>query len=356
MADWNLPLLTSSYTQFLTDLKDRDADSLTMLDGATPANLPVKAKRWNDANQQFETWDGTTWTPMVLGLSGGGTGATTAAQARSNIAAAAASHTHTIANVTNLQATLDGKAPASHTHTIANVANLQATLDGKAAASHTHTIAQVTGLQAALDGKAPTVHAHTVADVTGLQAALNGRASLSGANYTGPIIVTVVQGWEAGGHAYEAVASGGGPALITFHRPSAFAAKLGLDTDNQLKWGGWSYGSARHRIWHDGVAAVSLAQNGYQRLPSGIVVQWGRVLMTASNNVDYSGALVFPLAFPTAVLACSIGGASDQAGDGRLLGPVAMGGLSRTGSSLGARCISPAALPNIHVNYVAIGY
>jgi hypothetical protein len=50
-------------------------------------------------------------------------------------------------------------AAASHTHTIANVTGLQSALDGKqaagsyAAASHTHTIANVTGLQAALDGK-----------------------------------------------------------------------------------------------------------------------------------------------------------------------------------------------------------
>lgn len=48
---------------------------------------------------------------------------------------------------------------AGHTHTIANVTGLQAALDGKqasgsyAAASHTHTIANVTGLQTALDGK-----------------------------------------------------------------------------------------------------------------------------------------------------------------------------------------------------------
>jgi hypothetical protein len=50
-------------------------------------------------------------------------------------------------------------AAASHTHSIANVTGLQTALDGKqaagsyAAASHTHTIANVTGLQTALDGK-----------------------------------------------------------------------------------------------------------------------------------------------------------------------------------------------------------
>ena len=40
-------------------------------------------------------------------------------------------HTHTIANITNLQTTLNGKANSSHTHTIANITNLQSTLDKK---------------------------------------------------------------------------------------------------------------------------------------------------------------------------------------------------------------------------------
>lgn len=50
---------------------------------------------------------------------------------------AAASHTHAISNITNLQAQLDGKqakgsyAASSHTHTISNVTNLQTELDKK---------------------------------------------------------------------------------------------------------------------------------------------------------------------------------------------------------------------------------
>ena len=58
---------------------------------------------------------------------------------------------------------VDGKAATSHTHTIADVTNLQTELNGKAASSHTQAISTITGLQAALDGKAPTVHAHSVA-------------------------------------------------------------------------------------------------------------------------------------------------------------------------------------------------
>ena len=50
---------------------------------------------------------------------------------------AAASHTHSISNITNLQAQLDSKQPkgsyaaSSHTHTISNVTNLQTELDKK---------------------------------------------------------------------------------------------------------------------------------------------------------------------------------------------------------------------------------
>jgi hypothetical protein len=59
-------------------------------------------------------------------------------------------------------------AASSHTHTIAQISNLQTILDSKASASHTHTIAQVSGLQSALDGKAASSHTHSyVLDVNG---------------------------------------------------------------------------------------------------------------------------------------------------------------------------------------------
>lgn len=45
--------------------------------------------------------------------------------------------------------------------------------------------------------------------------------------------------------------NGVGGAFVAFHRPGAYAAYLGLETDNTLRFGGWSLGSA-HLLWHSG--------------------------------------------------------------------------------------------------------
>lgn len=87
-----------------------------------------------------------------------------------NYPMASESHTHSIANISGLQTTLDGKASATA---------LTEGLAGKANASHMHTTAQVTGLDDALAGKSPTGHTHTIANVTNLQTALDGKANSS---------------------------------------------------------------------------------------------------------------------------------------------------------------------------------
>lgn len=49
-------------------------------------------------------------------------------------------------------------------------------------------------------------------------------------------------------------------AFMTFHRLGYFAAVLGIDTDNQLKYGGLSVGDVAHKIWHDGNTAGKILQ------------------------------------------------------------------------------------------------
>ena len=82
-------------------------------------------------------------------------------------------HSHTIANVTGLQAALDGKQAAGSyliaaDLTWANIADKPSTFTPSA---HSHVIADVTGLQSALDGKQPlaTVLTNTTASFTTAQ-------------------------------------------------------------------------------------------------------------------------------------------------------------------------------------------
>lgn len=74
------------------------------------------------------------------------------------------------------------------------------------------------------------------------------------ARYSGSGITIAANGGSIGN---DIQATGGGAAGLAFHRPSAYAVNFGLDTDNQLKIGGWTMGNVAHRIWHDGIMSGS---------------------------------------------------------------------------------------------------
>lgn len=85
MGDWTKPILTSVYSNFQDELKARDVDAISLT--APSAGIPTGAVRFNRTSKIFEEYDGAVWqaAPMVLALVGGGTGATTAAGARTNL-------------------------------------------------------------------------------------------------------------------------------------------------------------------------------------------------------------------------------------------------------------------------------
>lgn len=65
MADFNLPLISSLYTDFLNFLKARDEDVAKWFDGTTETNVPIGTKRWNAAGMTFERWDGAAWAALT---------------------------------------------------------------------------------------------------------------------------------------------------------------------------------------------------------------------------------------------------------------------------------------------------
>lgn len=84
MADWSQPLITTQYDVFLADAKDRDVDSATLFLNA-PTNQPTGAIKLLRSPIKFQEWDGAAWNDKVLDLTGGGTGASTASAARTNL-------------------------------------------------------------------------------------------------------------------------------------------------------------------------------------------------------------------------------------------------------------------------------
>jgi len=104
-ANWGLPINTTPYADVLTYLKARDDDLAKMFDpslSATPASPSTGWSRWNNSNRNWERFNGTAWGVLAstynisidgtssnvtgtVALANGGTGATTATAARTNL-------------------------------------------------------------------------------------------------------------------------------------------------------------------------------------------------------------------------------------------------------------------------------
>jgi hypothetical protein len=135
---------------------------------ATSHTHPLSALTQSSAtNGQVVTWDGTAWVPQDP--AGGVTSYNDLTDVPGTFAPKV--HTHAIADVTDLQAALDGKAASTHTHAISDTTGLQTALDGKQESGSyapATGIAQsaVTNLTTDLAGKASSSHTHAATDIT----------------------------------------------------------------------------------------------------------------------------------------------------------------------------------------------
>ncbi|HWL09192.1 MAG TPA: hypothetical protein VNQ76_12365 [Planctomicrobium sp.] len=75
-----------------------------------------------------------------------------------------------------------GAAAASHNHTIGDVTDLASALSALETLIDELDVSDISGLTDALEGKASSVHSHAISDTTGLQSALDGKPGLSAAN------------------------------------------------------------------------------------------------------------------------------------------------------------------------------
>ena len=108
MANWANPTVTSTYVNFVDEVKNRDLDLAKGLDPAlvTATNVVFGMQRWNSVNTYWEKYNGTSWsalaTAYAINISGNAATATTATSA---VTATNASNT-AITNDTTTNATV----------------------------------------------------------------------------------------------------------------------------------------------------------------------------------------------------------------------------------------------------------
>jgi hypothetical protein len=120
MADWSLPTLTSTYTNFLSQLQTRDTDLALQFDGTTTSNQPTGTIRWDSSAGRWKKWTGSAWgelaaTYALTGLSTTGNasiGGTLGVTGATTLATATATTPATADNSTNIATTAFVKAQA----------------------------------------------------------------------------------------------------------------------------------------------------------------------------------------------------------------------------------------------------
>ncbi|WP_339540594.1 phage tail protein [Pseudomonas sp. RA_5y_Pfl1_P24] len=108
----------------------------------------------------------------------------------------------------------------------------------------------------------------------------------------------------AGGAGTVQVSGGDGvsSAVMCFHRPGNYGVMFGLDTDNQLKLGGWSAGAVAHTIWHSGNRPKNtalLAPTGWRKdADTGEIIQWLEYSFDDMPTIK-TISVTWPFQFPT---------------------------------------------------------
>ena len=61
MANWSNPQLTSTYTNFLAEVKARDVDLALQFSSGSPTNMPTGSIQWNSTENRWKKWSGSSW-------------------------------------------------------------------------------------------------------------------------------------------------------------------------------------------------------------------------------------------------------------------------------------------------------
>ncbi len=201
MANWANPTLTSTYTNFVTEVKDRDVDTAIWFEGSSSTGIPTNAKRYDTATHSFQKWNGTSWVAMD---------STFTLPALTVSGAAAFNGAVTLGDAAADVVTVTGTATFSAAATFSNATSPIISAKIGPAAAQQHTIPAVTSDTVALLAATQTFTNKTYS-AGALSGTFSGNCTLSGqvtfSEATAPIISAKLGPSAAQQHTLPAVAS-----------------------------------------------------------------------------------------------------------------------------------------------------
>ena len=178
MADWNNPVLTSTYVNFLAEMKARDTDLAVQFDGVSPSNIPTGTIRWSSSANRWQKWTGSTWGELT------GTYALTALTTTGNVSVGGNLTVTGSVSFTSTAATATTQAVDNNSTSVATTAFVVGQA-GSAAPNANGTVAVGTSLRYARQD-----HVHP-ADTS--------RAPLASPTFTGTPVVPSLNSGQLGG-------------------------------------------------------------------------------------------------------------------------------------------------------------
>lgn len=148
MANWSNPTVTSTYTNFVTEVKDRDVDTAVWFEGSSSTNIPINSKRYDATSHSFQKWNGTAWAALDT---------TFTFPALTVSGAAALSGAITLGDAAGDTITVNGTPTFAAAATFSNATSPIITAKLGPAASQQHTLPAVTSDTVALIAAAQTL-------------------------------------------------------------------------------------------------------------------------------------------------------------------------------------------------------
>lgn len=171
----------------------------------------------------------------------------------------------------------------------------------------TIAISGVTGLQAALDGKlaATDISANYYNKTqTDGRYPIGTNAYLNISNSSVPTMSAASDTYGASAISIHNGSNNAAISAMSFVRDGSFGTWFGLDTDNELAWGGWSHGNVRYRIWSEKnfnpnlyVTAGAFGSTLVAASSAGVVGSYAMLVNTSGSNVGPGSTLASGLTY-----------------------------------------------------------